>query len=84
MQIKEHFIYFKSLGNQLSFSVLFLVFCSIGFFIIDAFEKAGYLNLILSIIKGVFAAGGAYLLFYSVILSKELTEKYYKNYKIKK
>ncbi len=81
MKIKDHCIYLKTIGEQLSFSVLLLILCSIGFFIIDAFEKAGFLNLILAILKGVFAAGGAYLLFYSVLLSKDLTEKYYKKKK---
>ncbi len=84
MEIKEHFIYFGTIGKQLSFSIILLTLCSIGYFIIDIFEKAGYLNLLLAVLKGVFAASGIYLLFYSVVLSKELTEKYYKNYKIKK
>ena len=83
MKIKDHCIYLKTIGAQLSFSALLLIGCSIGFFIVDAFEKAGFLNIILSILKGVFAGGGAYLLFYSVWLSKDLTEKHYKKTKNK-
>lgn len=78
MKIKDHCIWFETPGGQLSFTVILAMICSAGFFIMDAFEKAGWLNLVFAILKGLFAAGTLYLIFYAVVLSKKLTEKHYK------
>lgn len=78
MKIRDNCIYFSTEGQQLNFSIMLCILSSIGFFVMDLFEKAGWLNLTFAVLKGVFLVGAAYLLFYSVLLSKRLTEKYYK------
>jgi hypothetical protein len=78
MKIKDNCLYFSTEGQQLNFSIMLCIVASIGFFVMDSFEKALGENLVFSVLKGVFAVGALYLLFYSVFLSKRLTEKYYK------
>jgi hypothetical protein len=78
MKIKDSSLYFSTEGQQLNFAILLAILAGIGFFVMDSFEKAGWLNLTFSVLKGVFAVGAVYLAFYAVFLSKHLAEKYYK------
>lgn len=78
MRMKDNCLYFSTEGQQLNFSVMLCMLSSIGFFIMDSFEKAGWINLTFAVLKGVFAVGAIYLLLYSAFLSRRLTEKFYK------
>ena len=76
MRMKDNCLYFNTEGQQLNFSIMLCILSSIGFFVMDLFEQAGWLNLTFAVLKGVFAVGAVYMLFYSVLLSKNLTESF--------
>ena len=78
MKVRDNSLYLQTEGQQLNFSILLAILASVGFFVMDSFERAGWLNLTFAVLKGVFAVGAVYLTFYAVLISKRLAEKVYK------